>query len=262
MINTIYNNLFGLTIGKVFSSEKLGFYTQAEKFSWMLSNNTSGIVQRVVYPVLCSLQDDKERLRDTFRKLLKASTFVISPLMCLLASVSRPLIIVLLGEQWQYSSVLLVPLCISGMWYPVHYFNLSLLQAMGRSDLFLKLEIVKKTIGVSILILSIPYGLLAMCYSLVVIDILNFIVNTYYTGKLFGVGALKQIKDIMPTFISSLIVLLCVKNVISYLGNLYIQIISGLILGLFIYIFVAFLLKMEEIDILSKLIREKVYGRK
>ena len=122
-----------------------------QQFSVFPSSNITGILQRVTYPVLCSIQNDIDRLRGVYRKFLKLSAYVVFPLMTGLAAVSFPFIRIVLGEKWIFCAVLLQIICFSMMWYPIHAINLNLLQVQGRSDLFLRLEIIKKAIGVSIL---------------------------------------------------------------------------------------------------------------
>lgn len=124
--------------------------------------------------------------------------------MTVMAGVAKPMIISILTEKWLYSATLLVPLCLAGMWYPVHAINLNLLQVKGRSDLFLKLEIWKKCIGVAIVAGSIPLGLYWMCWGAVLSSIIALVINTYYTGKLINLGFLKQMKDLLPILILSL----------------------------------------------------------
>ena len=129
-------------------------------------------------------------------------------MLCCLAGVSEPLVNILLGEKWHFTSILIIPLCFSVMWYPVASINLNLLQVKGRSDLFLKLEIIKKIIGVAILVLSFPFGLVVMCYARIISTIISLMLNTYYTGKLIQVGFWLQLKDMSATLITSFLMFL------------------------------------------------------
>lgn len=162
LLDTTYNNIYPIVIGKVFSAGDLGHYTRPAILCFS-SSNITGILQRVTYPVLCSIQNDIDRLRGVYRKFLKLSAYVVFPLMTGLAAVSFPFIRIVLGEKWMFCAVLLQIICFSMMWYPIHAINLNLLQVQGRSDLFLRLEIIKKSIGVIILFLTIPLGLKIMC---------------------------------------------------------------------------------------------------
>lgn len=246
LLDTLYRNMYSLVIGKVFSPQSLGHYTQAKNFTQLPSSNITGILQRVTYPVLCTLQDDDERLRKNYRQLLRLSAFIVFPLMCGLAGVARPLVTLLLGEKWAFAATLIVPLCLSEMWYPIHAINLNLLQVKGRSDLFLRLEIIKKIVGVAVLACSIPFGLMAMCYSGIFTSLLCLFINTYYTGKLIQVGFVMQMKDLSATFILSILMFLLMKTITVLSSTLWIQLIISLILGICFYLTAVHILKLEE----------------
>ena len=236
----------------------MGYYTRANQFSDFASSNITGIFQRVSYPVLCTIQDDDAKLADVYRRILKVSAFVVFPLMMGLAALSKPIILTFLTEKWMFSATLLVPLCFSGMWYPIHSINLNLLQVKGRSDLFLRLEIIKKIIGVSILCITIPFGLIAMCWSTVLSSIIALVINTFYTGKLINLGFLKQMKDILPTFILSVlmggVVFLTVRFLIV---NPLLQILMGLVVGIAFFVIVAKICRFKELeDVLSLVIKK------
>lgn len=256
LLDTIYRNMYSLVVGKIFSASSLGFYTQAHRFSDLPSANLTGIIQRVTYPVLCSIQDDDERLRNDYRQLLRLSAFIIFPLMCLLAGIANPLIDFLLGEKWHFAATLIIPLCFSMMWYPIHAINLNLLQVKGRSDLFLRLEIIKKIIGVIILIISIPFGLLFMCYSGIVSSLLCLAVNTYYTGRIINVGFGLQLKDLSAVLVASIFVF-----VVTFFSSLlfeynYMQLIFGILVGLSCFTAIIFLLKFKELEYIKSVMKK------
>lgn len=204
LIDTLYRNMYLIVIGKVFKASDLGYYTRAHQFSDFASSNITGIFQRVSYPVLCTIQDDDTRLADVYRRLLKVSAFVIFPLLMGLAAVARPLVITFLTEKWLSAATLLVPLCFAGMWYPVHAINLNLLQVKGRSDLFLRLEIIKKALGVAMLCITLPMGLLPMCWGMLANSIISLVINTHYTGRLIHLGFLAQMRDLLPSLALSM----------------------------------------------------------
>ena len=190
-------------IGKIFKASELGYYTRAHQFADFPSSNLTGIIHRVTFPVLCTIQDDDERLRSVYRRFLRLLAFIIFPLMIGLAAIAHPLILLLLKGQWSFTALLLQILCFAMMWYPIHAINLNLLQVKGRSDLFLRLEIIKKCIGIVILCVTIPMGLVAMCFGSVISSIISLVINTRYTGKLINVGFLTQMRDLMPTLFYS-----------------------------------------------------------
>lgn len=255
LLDTIYTNMYALVIGKVFTASSLGYYSQADRFTKLPSSNLTGILQRVTYPVLCSIQNDDERLRNDYRKLLRLSAFIIFPLMCLLAGIAYPLVELLIGEKWRFAATLIIPLSFTMMWWPIHAINLNLLQVKGRSDLFLKLEIIKKTIGVTVLVLSIPLGLLFMCYAGIVTSILCLVINTYYTGKLIQVGFLIQMKDLSAVLFTSLLVFAITCGVTQYINGILLQLIVGSIIGILLYAGTAYFLKFKELEYIKSFIR-------
>lgn len=248
LLDTTYNNIYPIVIGKIFSAQTLGFYTRAQHFAQLPSSNITGMIQRVTFPVLSKLQNDDERLQRSYRKLLKMSAFIIFPMMCLLAAVSKPLIVILIGEKWIFCSVLLIPVCFSMMWYPIHAINLNLLQVKGRSDLFLRLEIIKKCLGVTVLCISIPFGIIAMCYANIGSSLLSLVINTYYTGKLINVGFIRQMRDISGTLILSISVFAIVFIGGNIVVNNWIWLIVGGTFGVAFYLGIAKLLHFEEIQ--------------
>ena len=203
LLDTVFRNIYTIVIGKVYTSAELGYFTKANQFAQFPSSNLTGIIQRVTYPLLCEFQSDDERLRYAYRKYLRMSAFIIFPLMLGLVAVAHPLIVVLLTEKWEKAAVLLQILCVAMMWYPIHAINLNLLQVKGRSDLFLRLEIIKKTILVIILCITIPLGVDWMCAGQIFSSLIALTINTFYTGKLIDLCFFKQMKDMIPAILYS-----------------------------------------------------------
>ena len=198
LIDVVFRDLYLVLIGRLFPVATLGYYTRAHQFASFPSSNLSGILQRVSYPVLCKLQDDDAALRTAYIKFLRMSAFVVFIPMMILLAVSKPMIIVLVTEKWLPAVPLLQILCLSMMWYPVQALNLNLLQTKGRSDLFLRLEIIKKIVFIGIVIAVTRFGLQAMCWGLVANSIIALFINTTYTGKLIGVNRLMHFRELLP----------------------------------------------------------------
>ncbi len=257
IIDTVYNNVFGLVIGKVYNAASLGYYTQADRFTKLPSSNITGVIQNVTYPVLCSIQDEDDRLRADYRKLLKMSAFVIFPLMCILAGISYPLVEILLGEKWLFAASLIIPLSFGMMWYPIHAINLNLLQVKGRSDLFLKLEIMKKAILIVVLIIVIPFGVEVMCYSTIFTSLVSLCLNTYYTGKIINVGLLMQLKDLFGTLVLSMLIFIIVFSLPFLIGNVLYTLIIGILAGGGLWCGISCLFKFEEIEFLKTILKKK-----
>lgn len=202
LLDVTYNNLYQILIGKKFSPAVVGQFTQANQLSSVPVATLTGIIQRVTFPMFSQLQDDPVRMANAYSQTLKLSAMVIFPLIVALGLIAKPLLTSLLGEQWQGAAALLSVLCLGYMLYPIHSINLNLLQVTGRSDLFLKLEVMKKIIGVIVLLLSIPHGVLAMCLGFTLTSYLALLLNTYYTAKLTHLSQWQQCKDILPIWLA------------------------------------------------------------
>ncbi|MBD5312394.1 MAG: lipopolysaccharide biosynthesis protein [Bacteroides sp.] len=258
LLDTLYRNLYLIVIGKIFRASDLGYYTRAHQFSDFASSNVTSILQRVSYPVLCTIQNDDERLANVYRRMLRTSTFIIFPMMMLLAAVSRPLVLAFLTEKWLFASTLLIPLCFGAMWYPVHAINLNLLQVKGRSDLFLRLEIIKKCIGIMIICVTIPFGLLVMCWGTVVNSVVSLIINTYYTGKIINLGFLTQMRDILPILFLSLTVGAMVFLILNFVHMYsWLSLLVGIVIGIILYSVFAKILHFKEFSELIAIIHHK-----
>ena len=248
LLDTIYNNIYPLVIGKVFSSSILGVYAKAKAFAEFPSSNITGVLQSVTFPVLSTIQNEEERLADAYKRFLKISAFIIFPLMLGLSSVADPFIRIVLTDKWEGAIYLLQIICFALMWYPIHAINLNILQVKGRSDYFLKLEIIKKVQGVIILCVTVPMGIVAMCYGQVVSSLICLIWNTYYTKRLIGYGYWAQMKDLMPIFIHSFVMWVLVLLVVHFMPTLWLKLIVGVLSGMVYYIAGAFLMKFPEVD--------------
>lgn len=206
LIDTLYSNIYYVVIGKYFSANELGLYTRANQFSLFIASNLTSIVQKVSYPLLCNIQNENnnELLKETYQRIIKATMLVSFTCLLGLAALAKPLIILLIGEKWLPSVIFLQILCFAAMLYPLHAINLNMLMVKGRSDLFLKLEIIKKVIGIAPVVIGIFYGIEIMLIGSVIISFVAYFLNSYYSAKLIDYSALTQIKDILPAFLVAL----------------------------------------------------------
>ena len=205
LLNTIFNEIYSLVIGRCYTSAQLGQYTRANQFNQIFSSNLTTVIQRVSYPVLSSIQDESERLREAYRKVIKSTMLISFACMLGLAAVARPLILILIGEKWLPAVGFLQIICFSGMLYPLHAINLNILQVKGRSDLFLRLEIIKKIIAVGPLVLGVLYNIEYMLWGSVCTSLIAYFLNSYYSADLIDYPTKEQIKDILPTFLVSFV---------------------------------------------------------
>lgn len=257
LLDTTYNNIYPIVIGKFYSPAQLGNFSRAQGWASLPSSNITDILQRVTFPVLTEMQDDDERLATNYRKLLRLSAFVVFPLMMLLAAVASPLVRVVITAKWDACVPYLQIICFSMMWYPIHAINLNLLQVKGRSDLFLRLEIIKKVVGVSVMCVTIPLGVTAMCFGMVFTSINALFINTYYTGKLINVGYLTQMKDLLPIIFISLLVGACAYASTWLFSTEWIKLFMAVVIGGIMYLILSnFFAKDEYIEVMNVIKRK------
>ena len=257
LIGTIYENIAPVIIGKYFSPAQLGVYNRAQGYAKMPSQNVTGTLQGVTFPVLSQIQNDDERLARSYRKMLRVSAFIVFPLMMMLAALARPLVLALITAKWEACIVLLQIMCLSMMWYPIHAINLNLLEVKGRSDLFFRLEIIKRSIGLLLLVCTLPLGLVAFCWGGVAGSMVSLFINTYYTGKIIHVGYVRQMRDLAHILLLSFLMYGVIWLVLSLLSNLWAQIIVGGICGTVFYLGCSYLFKFSELQEVKYLLSRK-----
>ena len=200
LLDTIWKELYQVVVGKFYSPATLGQYTRAKQFSLLFSSNLTNVVQRVTFPVLSDIQDDKTRMVSAYRRIIKFTMFVTAITMFSLGAVSEPLLYCLIGPKWHEAATFLPLICVSMSLYPLHAINLNMLQVQGRSDLFLVLEIVKKVIAVGPLVIGVFVGIMPMLYTNIVVGFICYFLNSYYSGKFLGYTSWMQLKDIAPSY--------------------------------------------------------------
>jgi O-antigen/teichoic acid export membrane protein len=232
LIYTANTNLFYLVIGRYFSATELGYYNRADQFKNLPSSNITGIIQRVSFPVLSSVQNDAVKLKAGYQKLIKSTMFITFILMIGMASVAKPMVIVLIGEKWLLSVPYLQLLCFSGMLFPLHALNLNMLQVKGRSDLFLKMEIIKVLLLIPVIPVGIFFGIKIMISGMIVTSLVAYFINSYYSGDLIDYNFREQVMDILPSFLIATMMGLIVYSLGFFLQlkpilNLAIQLLTG-----------------------------------
>lgn len=255
LLDRVYNNLRSLIIGKKYSSEDLAFYNKGRNFPSLVIENVNASIDSVLFPTMSAAQNDRERVKAMTRRAMKTSVYVIAPLMMGLAACSMPLVRMLLTEKWLPCVPFQIIFCITFIFYPLHTANLNAIKAMGRSDLFLKLEIIKKIVGLAVLFISMWFGVMAMAYSLLLTSVLSQIINSWPNKKLLNYGFLEQAKDILPGILLAVVMGLCIHP-IQWLGLP--DIVTLLIqvpLGAVIYIGASALLKLESFTYLWGMVK-------
>ena len=234
LIDTVWREIYQVVIGKCYSAETLGQYTRAQQFGSIFSSNLTTVVQRVSYPVLSEIQDDKSRLKTAYKKVIKVTMLVTFCCMLGLAAIAEPMIVTLIGNQWLPAIPLLQIICFQMMLYPLHAINLNMLQVQGRSDLFLKLEIIKKIIAVGPLLMGIFLNIYWMLWGSVITGFIAYYLNAFYSGRFLNYSIWEQIKDILPSFIVAILMALVVFA-LSFINLppfvlLVIQLLAGVVL--------------------------------
>lgn len=253
LLDVLYSNVYTVIIGKKFIPSVVGHYTQANQLSSIPAMTLTGIIQRVTYPMLAQLQDDKCSMAQAYRLTLRISAVVVFPLLVGLAIISQPLLVFILGAEWRSAAIMLSVLCFGYMLYPIHAINLNLLQVKGRSDLFLKLEIMKKALGVGILLISIPFGVLSMCVGVTIASYLSLVINCFYTEKITEISQWEQYRDVMPIWlavIASAAIAYCIG--INFSVYPLVEILTSLSIAMIIYS--GYLLLWQK-DVLSHLLK-------
>lgn len=200
LLDKIWAQLYQVVVGKFYSAATLGQYSRSKEYANIFSSNLTTIVQRVSFPVLSQVQDDKERMVNAYRRVIKTTMFVTAIIMISMGAVSEPLIYCLIGPQWHQAATFLPLICISMSLYPLHAVNLNMLQVQGRTDIFLYLEIVKKVIAIGPICLGIFININWMLVGIIVTGIIAFFLNSYYTGKKLDYTSWMQLRDVAPSY--------------------------------------------------------------
>jgi len=235
LLNAVFQNIYFVVIGKLFSPSDLGFYSYAERLQKIPVANISGIIGRVTFPVFSSVQDDKPRLKRGVRKALTALAMINFPMMVGLAIVAKPLVHVLLTDKWLPCVPYLQLHCAVGILYPLHTINLNVLIAQGRSDLFLRLVVLTKFLIVIAIGITYRWGIIAMIYGQIAASCLAYFINTYYTGKMLDYPVTKQVQDLMPSLMLACLMgggiyALHYAPIVNQLALLSVQIMTGTVL--------------------------------
>lgn len=258
LIDTTWNELYQVVVGKFYSPATLGQYTRGKQFAQILSANITSVVQRVSFPTLSEIQDERTRLVNAYRKIIRTTMFVTTPLMFALAGVAHPFIYCLIGPQWDLAASFLPLICISMSLYPLHAINLNMLQVQGRSDLFLKLEIVKKAIAVGPILLGIFLNIYWMLIGTIISGFFSFFLNSYYSGRMIGYSSMDQIKDILPFYGLGFSLAVSVYFFRYLPLSNYIILSIQLIIGIIVFIGICLAFKINEYQDVKQILHQYV----
>ena len=260
LLNNIWSQLYQVVVGKFYSPATLGQYTRGREYASIFSSNLTSIIQRVSYPVLSEIQDDKQRMVEGYRRVIKMTMFITAICMISLGAVAEPLIYCLIGPQWHEAATYLPLICISMSLYPLHSINLNMLQVLGRSDIFLYLEIIKKVIGIVPIMIGIFVDIYWMLTASILIGFVSLYLNSWYTGKALGYTFWKQLRDIAPSFGIAFSIALSVYFLKFLLLSYWIILPLQIAVGLLVFFLLCKITKIKEykevIDIAKPLVNE------
>lgn len=249
ILDRVYQQIHRLVVGKFFPAAELGYYTRAEQFKNLPSQSVSNSLMSFLLPVFSKMQDEPGRMKKAAKRVLKIVMFFNINAMIFMGIIAEPMIEILLGDKWLPSVPYLQLLVFVGVFFPIHAINVQILTALGRSDLFLKIEVLKKLIGIPPILLGIFIGIKAMIIGMIITSIIALSINTFYTNKLIKFGLFEQLKSFYKSFIISIIFIITLFPLVYFLPEYTSQIvilIGTSILAFLIIIFMSKLMKMEE----------------
>lgn len=257
LINTIYNNLYTLVIGKAFSAKEVGYYNRGNQFAILPTTTILSIFMKVAFPLMAEVQDDVEKLKTAYKKFLRVPLFVLYPILFGLIALAKPLILVLLGEKWLPAVPLLQVLCIGSFFDPLTHINLNILYVKGRTDLVLRLELIKKPIAFILLFSMIPLGLWWLCFGRAIYGFIAYSFNCYYTGKFINFGFWKQMYYNVPVLLKSGLMGALCYGCLYVFDKPLVQLLVGIVVGIFSYFIMAFVTKDETLNDVKQIIQKK-----
>ncbi|MDE6435192.1 MAG: lipopolysaccharide biosynthesis protein [Lachnospiraceae bacterium] len=246
LLDTVYNNLRQLIIGKKYSADDLAYFNQGQKFPNLFVSNINTSIDSVLFPTMSAVQEDRTHVKSMTRKAITISSYIMWPLMVGLVVVADPLIEVVLTEKWLPCVPYLRIFCITYAFWPIHTANLNAIKAMGRSDLFLKLEVIKKIVGMVALLTTMCFGPLVMAYSMLAMNVISQIINSWPNKKLLEYRYMEQLKDIFPSIILSVIMGGIVYSIQFADFGLVLILVLQILTGILVYIGLSWLFKLES----------------
>ncbi len=250
LIESVYSNLRQMVIGKIYSPSDLAYYNRGKQFPDTVCSNINSSIDSVLFPSMSKKQDDPVKLKQMTRTSIKTSTYIMAPLMMGLAFTANNVVNLILTDKWLPCVPFLRIFCITLMFYPIHTANLNAIKALGRSDVFLKLEIIKKVVGIILLVSTMWISVLAMAYSMLVSTVLSMVINTYPNWKMLKYTLLEQLKDIMPGILLAVFMGACTLPLNLLPLPTIVILILQIALGGIVYIGLSALLKMESFEFL------------
>lgn len=254
LINAVSENLYALIIGKLYNAKSLGFYTRANQFQKLPVSSIYGAIGAVTYPVLAEIKDDREKLHGAYRSMIRMVAFALFPVMAILGMVSEPMIKVVLTDKWLPSVPLLQILCIVGAFYPLHAINLDILKVKGRSDLFLRLEIIKQALNVLMIVICYRWGVYGLVWGSVALNAVCYYINSFYSKSIVGYGIKDQMADLFTIGLVSFSMMLILFVANQLIQTDLLKLIVLPVLGIGSYMVISRLAAIHELSRLAEIV--------
>ena len=262
LLDTVYNNIYGLVIGRIYNESMLGNYNRGEQFPKLIVSNLGAAIQSVMLPVLSASQDEPEQVKSMLRRAITVSSYLVLPMMAGLIAVARPMVLLLLGEKWLPCVPFLQIMCIAYSFWPIHIANLQALNAMGRSDIFLKLEILKKMVGLAVLVVGIRYNPLVLVALKAAADFLCTFINAWPNKRLLNYSILEQWRDIIPSVAVSILMAAAVMAAGRHVPAGWLGLGMQIFFGAAVYTLASWVLGLEVFRYIGGLAMDRLPGRK
>jgi O-antigen/teichoic acid export membrane protein len=262
LIDTLYNDIRSLLIGKIYSSESLGFYNRGKQFPELIANNFNGTIQTVMFPVLSRHQEDTIAVKNMMRKSISLSAYILFPLMFGLFIIAEPLVLILLTDKWLDSVIFIQIFALSYSLWPIHVANLQAMNSLGRSDLYLKLEIIKKSVGFILLFISVPFGIIYIAISMLLGSIISSFINAQPNKKLLNYGYIDQIKDILPALLVSISMVVLIYPIKFLVSSNLLLLVLQISMGILVYVTISKTLKIREFHYIINTFKEFLIDRR
>lgn len=261
----ILNNIYSICLGRFYPTATLGYYTRAKNFADVSAGTIVTILQQATFPVLSLVQSDSKRLLSIYSRMIRMSAFIIIPLMTFIALLAKPIVILLLTEKWIALIPLLQWMVFARVFLPMSAINMNVLNAIGRSDLFLKVDLFKLPLTIIAMVITIPLGVKAIIIGHIITSAISFVINAYLPGKFFGYGAIKQLRDMLPIILATIGMSLVIIVIRDNIDALIVQLVCSGLVGSVSYLFICRMMKLEELyelwELLSKF-KDKIYEYK
>ncbi len=260
-IDILFTNIYAIIIGRYFLPAQVGFYNRASTLQMFPVVNLSMILSKVSFPLFAKIQHDNEKLKSVYKKMMQMVTFLIAPTLIFMGVLAEPLFRFLFTEKWLPAVPYFQILCFNGILYPLHSYNLQILNVKGRSDLFLKLELIKKVIVVIMLVISFQFGIFGLLIGSTITSTIAFFLNNYYSGKYIGYNAFEQLKDVLP-----IVIIAAFSGSIIYLIDTYVfkpnlidflRLLLNFLIGLILFIILSYYLKIQALTEFKNILQKK-----